>query len=180
MSPFTFPHSPSRTFTGSKRTSLLTIDLRTGHQITCFSSLHNSSVMDEDCLCDDSELLDDLEGKARSNKDVLFIGRSDYRLTIHSPPSYGAVGALASSSTGAGSSRKVSGVQEISYSTYTPNNYDKALADYWIKFGATDSMWEADGSPTKRMRVELGHDGIAVGVEQGGVVKWDQNLGSIG
>jgi len=180
MSPFTFPHSPSRTFTGSKHTSLLTIDLRTGQQITCFSSLHNSSVMDEDCLCDDGELLDDLEGKARSNKDILFIGRSDYRLTIHSPPSFASAGALATSSSGEAGSRKVSGVQEITYSTYTPNSYDKALADYWAKSGATETMWETDGSAAKRTRVELGHDGIAVGVEQGGVVKWNQNLGSVG
>jgi serine/threonine-protein kinase/endoribonuclease IRE1 len=180
MSPFTFPHSPSRTFTGSKHTSLLTIDLRTGHQITCFSSLHNSSVMDEDCLCDDSEVLDDLEGKARSNRDVLFVGRTDYRLTIHTPPSFSGVSAVETTPSEGAGLRKSSGVQEITYSTYTPNSYDKALADYWTKYGATETMWETDGSPAKRSRIELGHDGIAVGVDQDGLVKWNQNLGSVG
>lgn len=41
-------------------------------------------------------------------------------------------------------------------------------------------LYEEDGSLAKRIRVELGHDGVAVGVEQGGGVKWVTKLGSVG
>ena len=130
-------------------------------------------------MCDDGELLDDLEHKGRSNRDVLFVGRTDYRLTIHSPPSFNTdVGMVNESQNGAG--RRSSGVQEITYSTYTPNNFDKPLADYWAKIGSTQALWEADGTPIEKMRVELGHDGLAAGVQQGGSVKWNKYLGSVG
>lgn len=130
-------------------------------------------------MCDDGELLDDMEHKARSNKDVLFIGRTDYRLTIHSPPNYDSSAVGSVGDPGAGG-RRSSGVQEITYSTYTPNNFDKPLAEYWTKVGAAQTMWEADGTPVKRLRVELGHDGLAAGVLQGGAVKWNKYLGSVG
>ena len=42
LSPFTFPQSPSRIFTGSKQTSLLTLDLRTGEQVDYFTSANLS------------------------------------------------------------------------------------------------------------------------------------------
>lgn len=182
MSPFTFPHSPSRTFTGSKHTSLLTIDLRTGNQISCFSSLKNASVLEDDCMCDDTDILDDLEGKSRSASDVLFVGRTDYRLTIHTPPSLTS-NAVVTTQSGEVGSKKSSGVQEITYSTYTPNSYDRALADYWTKLGSTQTTWSENGKVIKRGRVELGHDGydgIAVGVEEGGDVRWTKHLGNVG
>lgn len=180
MSPFTFPHSPSRTFTGSKHTSLLTVDLRTGSQITCFSSLHNASVLDDDCMCDDGELLDELEGKGRSNRDVLFVGRTDFRLTIHSPPTLATSDALATHVDGNPGSRRSSGVQEISYSSYTPNSYDRPIAESWSKGGSTQPRRENDGTFKPLMRVELGHDGMAVGLDPGGKVKWHSQLGSAG
>lgn len=180
LSPFTFPHSPSRIFTGSKHTSLISIDLRTGQQVDCFSSLASNRSAAEQCICENEQLLDDMDGRSRSNRDTLFVGRTDYRLTIHSPS--GSSAAFMPSSSGSVNEdlRTGSGIQEITYSTYTPNTFDKPLADYWAKAGAAQDMWEDDGTIAKRMRVELGHDGKAVGVEQGGGVKWVNPLGSVG
>jgi serine/threonine-protein kinase/endoribonuclease IRE1 len=175
LSPFTFPHSPSRIFTGSKHTSLLTLDLRTGQQLDCFSSFASNLSSPQDCTCDTTDdLLDDLESTSRSNRDILFVGRTDYRLSIHTPG-----GAPSSSSISSGVAKKGS-VQEVIYSTYTPNSFDKPLAEFWTKAGSTGDMWDEDGSPSKKMRVELRHDGVAVGVEQGGMVKWTSQLGNIG
>lgn len=78
-----------------------------------------------------------------------------------------------------GEGRTKSGVQEIMYSTYTPNSYDRPLADFWAKMG-NENVFEEDGSLAKRLRVELGHDGVAVGLEHGGGVKWVTKLGSVG
>ena len=179
MSPFTFPNSPGRIFTGSKYTSLLTIDLRTGHQIDCFSSLTNHSTSDEECVCEDSDMLDDLENKGRANRDVLFVGRTDYRLTIHSPHNDMFSPKSPSASLAAGGKRNA-GAQEIVYSTYTPNSFDRPLAEYWASVGSSQEAFESDGTETKRTRVELGHDGVAVGVHQDGGVKWVTKLGIAG
>lgn len=174
LSPFTFPHSPSRIFTGSKQSSLLTIDLRNGQQLNCFSSLAANRSGD-DCVCENEQLLDDMDSRSRSNRDVLFIGRTDYRLTIHTPPGADVeLGGLT-----IGERRKQGGVQEIVYSTYTPNSFDRPLAELWSKMGQTDLV-EEDGSLVKRMRVELGHDNIAIGVEQGSGYRWSAPLGAAG
>ena len=90
--------------------------------------------------------------KARANGDILFVGRTDYRLTIHAPPLSG------------------EGSQEIVYSTYTPNSYDRSLAEYWAKTGVAEQS----------MRVELGHDGVAVGVARDRGLTWVTQLGSVG
>ncbi|ORY32252.1 hypothetical protein BCR39DRAFT_523577 [Naematelia encephala] len=178
LSPFTFPHSPSRIFTGSKHTSLLTIDLRTGQQLHCYSSLAgNMSNPETDCTCESEQISDDMEGRARSNRDVLFVGRTDYRLTIHTPPS--TVSSVSGSSEVSGE-RRTAGVQEIIYSTYTPNSYDKPLAEFWAKLATAEELWEEDGQEAKKMRVELGYDGMAVGVELGGGVRWMTKLDNIG
>lgn len=183
LSPFTFPHSPSRIFTGSKQTSLLTVDLRTGQQLDCFSSMaSNTSADAESCLCENEQLLDNMDGRARSNADILFVGRTDYRLTIHSPSS---ASHLSSSSatpslSGTGAESRGSSIQEITYSTYTPNSFDKPLAEFWSQVGANRKQWADDGSEASPMRIELGHDGVAVGVKSGGGVKWISKLGSIG
>jgi serine/threonine-protein kinase/endoribonuclease IRE1 len=165
---------------------LLTLDLRTGQQLNCFSSLNrNSSNAEDDCVCENEneQLLDDLEGKGRANRDMLFVGRTDYRLTIHSPPSsspaFSPSTLITSGRFGVGEKRGVGG-QEIVYSTYTPNSYNRPLADYWAKVGVAEQMWKNDGTVAKRTRVELGHDGVAVGVEQGGGVRWITKLGSVG
>lgn len=180
LSPFTFRDSPSRIFTGSKHTSLLTLDLRTGQQLDCFasSSANLSTYAEDDCTCADDESLDDLEGKARSNRDMLFVGRTDYRLSIHSPSA-----PYDNSSPSASAllkERRGKGVQEIVYSTYTPNSYDRPLAEYWAKAGLSERLWEEDEREGKRMRVELRHDGVAVGVEQGGGARWMTELSSVG
>jgi serine/threonine-protein kinase/endoribonuclease IRE1 len=171
LSPFTFPHSPSRVFTGSKHTSLMTIDLRTGQQLDCFSTLSENNT--QTCVCETDRLLDDMEGHARQNSDILFVGRTDYRLVIHSPPS----SSVYAASTGAAHiSGRSAGLQEISYSTYTPNNFDKPIAEHWLK--ASRALEDSEDASTTR--IELGHDGIAVGVAHGGGVKWMKDLGSIG
>lgn len=155
---------------------MLTIDLRTGNQLDCFSSFaSNLSQLADDCSCDAD--LDGLEGKSRSPGDLLFVGRNDYRLTIHSPR----VSAYSTSSaTSTPAVLGPHGVQEITYSTYIPNSYDKPLADYWSQAGHARRSWEENGEEAKKLRVELGHDGVAVGVEEGGGVKWITKLGSIG
>ncbi|RXK38342.1 IRE protein kinase [Tremella mesenterica] len=173
LSPFTFPHSPGRIFTGSKQSSLLTLDLRTGQQLDCFTTLSaNLSQLADDGSCDAD--LDDLESRPQNPQDILFVGRTDYRLTIHSSPAPLLTGEARSPR---GDQR---GVQEIVYSTYLPNSYDRPMAEYWAKSGMTKQLWEADGTEAKRLRVELGHDGVAVGVEHGGGMRWVSNLGSIG
>lgn len=182
LSPFTFPHSPSRIFTGSKRTSLLTLDLRTGQQLDCYaSSAANFSELyeDDECLSEKEQLLRKLEGHGRSDSDTLLVGRADYRLTIHSPATTS--GALTSSLSSVSSNDgwAAPGVQEIAYSTYTPNSYDRPLAEFWAKAGLAEQMWDETGV-AKRVRVELGHDGVAVSVERGGGFKWMTDLGSIG
>jgi serine/threonine-protein kinase/endoribonuclease IRE1 len=150
----------------------MTIDLRTGQQLDCFSTLAENST--QDCVCEADRLLDDMEGHARAESDILFVGRTDYRLVIHSPPS----SLVYSASTGtASNSDRRPGMQEISYSTYTPNMFDKPLVEIWSKASQTPLE---DGGELPSTRIELGHDGIAVGVAYGGDVKWMRDLGSIG
>ncbi|KAL7422169.1 bifunctional endoribonuclease/protein kinase ire1 [Cryptotrichosporon argae] len=170
LSPFTFPHSPSRVFTGSKQTSLLTLDLRTGQQLDCFSShtpWNLSGDADRADMCE-TDALDDLEAHARRAADTLFVGRTDYRLTIHSQSAPWASSVASSAALTMGNGKGVT--QDIVYSTYTPNSYDRALADMWAK-GERKPDW---------MRVELGHDGVAVGVREGEGSKWVKQLGSVG
>ena len=73
-----------------------------------------------------------------------------------------------------------SGTQEIVYSTYTPNSFDKPLAEYWSKVGAAARLYEEDGSESSKMRVELGHDGMVYGVELARGPRWRMELGSVG
>lgn len=181
LSPFTFPHSPSRIFTGSKQSSLLTVDLRNGQHLNCFSSFANAN-SSEECVCENDQMLDDMESRSRSNRDVLFIGRTDYRLTIHTPVSPGLHHSASSDSQHGLSTnerKKQAGAQEISYSTYTPNSFDRPLADLWATMGQQE-LYDEDGDVIKRMRVELRHDGAAIGVEQGTGARWSTLLGSPG
>jgi serine/threonine-protein kinase/endoribonuclease IRE1 len=118
-----------------------------------------------------------MDSRSRSNRDVLFVGRTDYRLTIHTPPgeSLNPAGDLSSMAE----KKKQSSAQEIAYSTYTPNSFDKPLAELWATMGRSE-LYEDDGSKVKRMRVELRHDGAAIGVEQGTGARWSALLGSPG
>ncbi|WVO12775.1 hypothetical protein L204_100383 [Cryptococcus depauperatus] len=181
LSPFTFPDHPSQIFTGSKHTSLISIDLRNGEQIDCFSpSALNFSQFDDSAVCENEEL-DELErGKALSPQDTLFVGRTDYRLTIHSPPSSSS-GLATYTSTVYANQEKKNGpsIQEISYSTYTPNTFHRTLADTWQKSGVNRQRWGPDNEEP-RIRVELGFDGKALGVKPGGGIVWNKELGSVG
>lgn len=163
-SPYTFPHTPNRIFTGRKETSLLTLDLRTGKQLDYYCPDGPHDNLSAPGICE-NDLLDDLEG--RPHRDTLFVGRTDYRLTIHSPPTY-------HSPTATISSAKTRGVQEITYSTYVPNSYDRALADFWAMTGGQN--WADE----KRVRVELGFEGDYIGVHKDDGQLWHQKLGAVG
>ncbi len=168
LSPFTFPNSPNRIFTGKKETSLLSLDLRTGQQLDCFNAhgpYDNLSSSPQIC---DNDILDDLEGRPR--RDTLFIGRTDYKLTIHAPPTT----VDQQSPTATMSAARNRGVQEITYSTYQPNSYDRTVADYWARTGR--QSWVDQG----RIRIELGFDGDCIGVQNGQGKRWHTVLGSVG
>lgn len=178
LSPFTFPQSPSQVFTGRKQTSLLTLDLRTGEQLDCYSSSWNDSLRNDPVrVCPNAQLLDELEGQGRSNRDVLFVGRTDFRLQIHNPSA--APFLFSSSAISPQVENRRPGSQEISYSTYTPNSFDKPLAEYWAKAGVVNT-WGSESTSGGRTRIELGFDGMMVGVQEGGHVVWQEQLDSVG
>ncbi|KAK0205509.1 other/IRE protein kinase [Desarmillaria ectypa] len=116
MSPFSFADSDDRrVFVGKKETSLLLVELETGR---IKATLNSECPWDPfEGFQDDEELdLDELEGskpKLPSPTEV-FIGRTDYHISIYSRP------------------LKNSGltpppVQNLSFSTYGPNNQDTLL-----------------------------------------------------
>ena len=130
---------------------------------------------DEGCLSENDQLLNKPEDYNRSDRDILLVGRAEYRLTIHSPALFSSSSV---STVSAGEGQTSPGSQEIAYSTYMPNSYDRPIADYWVRAGVTDQLREEAGN--EKLRVELRHDGVAVGVKQGGGVKWMTDLTSIG
>ncbi|ODO11569.1 hypothetical protein I350_00350 [Cryptococcus amylolentus CBS 6273] len=180
LSPFAFPDAPTQIFTGSKQTSLMSINLLTGEQVDCFPSAALNLSHHSAAVCENDEL-DDLErANALPVRDTLFVGRTDYRLTIHSPtPS--AQGLSTYTSTVYSSSEKKGGpgVQEIKYSTYTPNSYNRPLADTWLKASVDHQSWGPDREEP-RTRVELGFDGKALGVKPGAGIVWNKELGNVG
>lgn len=149
-------------FTGKKETSILTLDIKTGQQIDCYSS-HTPLAG----ICE-RDPLDDLESKARHAEDLLFVGRTDYTLMIRN---------LASTdeSLTAALTAQTNSVQRITYSTYVPNTNDRALANFWERTGG--KSWT---SSQKRTRVELGPKGIALGIEEGVGMKWNKPLDAVG
>lgn len=151
--------------TGAKHTSLLTLDLRTGKPIDCYSSRNPQQrrKMADAAMCE-SDPLDELEGRPMDS--ILYVGRTDYTLTITTPPTEGP--------SPEGTFNKSMSVQEITYSTYTPNSYDRALAAYWARTGAQN--W-GQGS---RIRAELGFRGEALGLQEGLGHKWTVKLPSVG
>jgi serine/threonine-protein kinase/endoribonuclease IRE1 len=120
--------------------------------------------MGDAAMCE-SDPLDDLEGRPMDS--ILYVGRTDYTLTITTPPND-------STALPSGVPGKIMSIQEITYSTYTPNSYDRALAAYWARIGADN--W-GDG---QRFRVELGFNGEAFGVQEGLGSKWNSKLPSVG
>ncbi|KAJ7216618.1 hypothetical protein GGX14DRAFT_442194 [Mycena pura] len=115
MSPFSFS-SPDdhRVFVGRKQTSLVVVELETGNI---------KGTIDSECPWDhfedfqqDEELdLDELDGtKPQMEKPTeVYIGRTDYHITIHTRPS---------------NKHKIP-VQNLSFSTYGPNKQDIVLQE---------------------------------------------------
>ncbi|KAI9513442.1 hypothetical protein F5148DRAFT_5717 [Russula earlei] len=120
MSPFSFGEADNRVFVGHKKTSILLVELETGRV---------KSVLDSECPWDARSIsaeqdamdvdLDELEGlkPSRQTPNDIFIGRTDYHITILThPPSR---------------SSQPLPVQHLSFSTYGPNNQDlKCQAAY--------------------------------------------------
>jgi serine/threonine-protein kinase/endoribonuclease IRE1 len=113
MSPFTFGETDGRVFVGSKKTSILLLELETGRVKAALDSecpwdawndFAEQDVMDID--------LDELEGikPSRLYPSEIFIGRTDYRVSIITRPS--------------SPSSQPPPVQHLSFSTYGPNNQD--------------------------------------------------------
>lgn len=153
-------------FTGVKQTSLLTLDLRTGQQLDHFTAtpFDNASAPG---VCE-NDLLDDLEGAGRSHRDTLFVGRTDYTLKITTQTTN--VDLFSPTATVAAAKNRQETV--ITYSTYTPNGYNKALAEQWAKNAAKN----VEAHP--RIHVELGFNGEAIGIRNGKV--WATKLDSVG
>lgn len=113
LSPFSFGEEDGRVFVGSKKTSLLLLELETGRVKAALDSecpwdtwndFTEQDVMDID--------LDELEGTkpSRLYPSEIFIGRTDYRVSIITLPS--------------SSSSQPPPVQHLSFSRYGPNNQD--------------------------------------------------------
>ncbi|KAI0922527.1 hypothetical protein AcV5_009475 [Taiwanofungus camphoratus] len=119
MSPFSFPaEDDGRVFVGKKETSLLLVELETGRV---------KATLNSECPWDPFESLgepvefdldlDELDGtkppKFSSNPTEVFIGRTDYYISIYTRP--------------ARPSAVRPPVQNLTFSTYGPNNQDHAL-----------------------------------------------------
>ncbi|KAJ3786055.1 hypothetical protein GGU10DRAFT_386963 [Lentinula aff. detonsa] len=132
MSPFSFsdPDGHSRLFVGRKETSMLVVELETGKVKASvggecpwdpFDDLKEEEEEDEDFELD----LDELESeesvekpvKAKAKPTEVFIGRTDYHISIHARPPR----------TSSGSRLQPLPVQNLSFSTYGPNNQDTLL-----------------------------------------------------
>ncbi|KZT08189.1 uncharacterized protein LAESUDRAFT_757871 [Laetiporus sulphureus 93-53] len=120
MSPFSFSaDDDGRVFVGRKETSLLLIELETGRvKATLNSECPWDPFQD---LAEPAEFdnldLDELEGmepsKSQTKPTEVFIGRTDYHVSIHTRPSR--------------SSATRPPVQNLSFSVYGPNNQDLGL-----------------------------------------------------
>ncbi|KAJ7638294.1 hypothetical protein FB45DRAFT_902455 [Roridomyces roridus] len=114
MSPFKFASADDhRVFVGRKETSLLVVELETGK---VKATINSECPWDpfEDLRNEDEELdLDELDGsKPQMSKPTeVYIGRTDYHITIH---------------TRSSNNHRVP-VQNLSFSTYGPNNQDNVL-----------------------------------------------------
>ncbi|TFK31956.1 hypothetical protein BDQ12DRAFT_744289 [Crucibulum laeve] len=119
MSPFTFSgDGDRRVFVGKKETSLMLIELETGKiKATLSSECPVDPFGDLQDTDDDEELdLDELEGSKPkvSAPTEVYIGRTDYHISIHTRPHNR-------------SGLPPPPVQNLSFSTYGPNNQDNVL-----------------------------------------------------
>ncbi|KAF7343464.1 hypothetical protein MVEN_01779200 [Mycena venus] len=114
MSPFSFAADDDhRVFVGRKETSLLVVELETGNIKATIDSACPWDPFEDLRDGDDEVDLDELEGSKppMSKPTEVFIGRTDYHITIHTRPS----------------SKHRIPVQNLSFSTYGPNNQDNVL-----------------------------------------------------
>ncbi|KAH7915940.1 hypothetical protein BJ138DRAFT_1140792 [Hygrophoropsis aurantiaca] len=118
MSPFTFPREDDeRIFVGRKDTSLLSIELKTGRVKAINSECPWDPFEDLNKKGDDDLDLDELEDFPHKREKLIptevFIGRTDYHISIYTRST-------------ASSGRKAP-IQNLSFSTYGPNNQDNLL-----------------------------------------------------
>lgn len=111
LSPLTFAGTEDhRVFVGRKQTSLLLIELETGK---IKATLNSECAWDQDDEIEEVELdLDELEGSKPpvSIPTEVYIGRTDYHVSIYTRPL-----------------NKNAPIQNLSFSTYGPNNKDNYL-----------------------------------------------------
>ncbi|KAH7869526.1 uncharacterized protein C8R40DRAFT_739048 [Lentinula edodes] len=131
MSPFSFsdPDGHSRLFVGRKETSMLVVELETGKIKASvggecpwdpFDDMKDEEdSQDYELDLDELELeeTDEKPAKEKIKPTEVFIGRIDYHISIHTRPSR----------TSSGSRLQSPPVQNLSFSTYGPNNQDTLL-----------------------------------------------------
>ncbi|KAJ3837019.1 hypothetical protein EV361DRAFT_847381 [Lentinula raphanica] len=131
MSPFSFsdPDGHSRLFVGRKETSMLVVELETGRVKASVGGECPWDPFDDMKEEEDGEEfeldLDELESEEADEKPVktkikpteVYIGRTDYHISIHARPSR----------TSNGARLQTPPVQNLSFSTYGPNNQDTLL-----------------------------------------------------
>ncbi|KAH9947794.1 hypothetical protein B0H21DRAFT_311206 [Amylocystis lapponica] len=121
MSPFSFPGDDDRrVFVGRKETSLLLVELETGRVKATINSECPWDPFEDVLESSASDLdLDELDGtippRSPSRLTEVFIGRTDYHITIHTRPQLH------------GTSSVKPPVQNLSFSVYGPNNQDNGL-----------------------------------------------------
>ncbi|KAK7042383.1 hypothetical protein R3P38DRAFT_2890191 [Favolaschia claudopus] len=114
MSPFHFADEDGqRVFVGRKETSLLVLELETGNIKATIDSACPWDPFEDLREGDDEVDLDELEGSKPpiSKPTEVYIGRTDYHITIHTRPT----------------SKHRIPAQNLSFSTYGPNNQDSVL-----------------------------------------------------
>ncbi|KAI9056342.1 hypothetical protein FKP32DRAFT_1586082 [Trametes sanguinea] len=118
MSPFSFSGDEDRrVFVGKKETSLLLIELETGRIKATVDSECPWEPFEEIVKSSDQVDLDELESadtiEDTSTPNEVFIGRTDYHISIHTRPT--------------GPSSRRPHVQKLTFSTYGPNKQDHGL-----------------------------------------------------
>ncbi|KAG8859750.1 bifunctional endoribonuclease/protein kinase ire1 [Tulasnella sp. 330] len=112
MSPFRF--DDQRTFVGKKRTSLISLDLRSGEVLEildpeqCSWGDERHGASRRNVLSKEEELLEELEDPI--DRTIVHIGRTDYHVSVFSR------GRI---------------IQNLTYSAYGPNNMDKDVQYLW-------------------------------------------------
>ncbi|KAG9035077.1 bifunctional endoribonuclease/protein kinase ire1 [Tulasnella sp. JGI-2019a] len=124
MSPFRF--DDQRTFVGKKRTSLISLDLRSGEVLEildpeqCSWGDERKGAGRRNVLSEEEELLDELDPLDRT---IVHIGRTDYHVSVFSR------GRI---------------IQNLTYSAYGPNNMDKDMQYLWHR---TPDNWYHQPTP---------------------------------